>query len=65
MKIFLNILGGLFILVGLVWILQGINVVLGSMMSGHIEYSLLGVIVAGIGVALLVFANRKKKMIQP
>ena len=61
MKIFLNIVGVLFILIGLVWILQGFNVLLGSMMSGHIQYALLGLVAAAIGAGLLFYANRRKK----
>ncbi len=61
MKIALSILGILFILVGVVWILQGINILLGSFMSGHIQYTILGVIVFVVGVVLIAFANRRNK----
>jgi hypothetical protein len=60
MKIVLNILGILLTLVGVVWILQGFNVLLGSMMSGHLQYAALGLVVGAIGIALLVFANRRR-----
>lgn len=60
MKWALRVLGGLLVLVGVLWFLQGINVVMGSMMSGRPEYSLLGVIVAAAGIAMLVFSNRRK-----
>jgi hypothetical protein len=59
MKVVLYILGGLFTLVGVVWILQGLNVLLGSAMSGHIQYAILGLVVAVIGIVLLVFAGRR------
>jgi hypothetical protein len=62
MKWVLNILGVLLILMGLVWILQGINILPGSFMSGHIQYSLLGIIVGAIGVGLIALANRRRKM---
>ena len=60
MKWFLNILGVLLILVGVVWILQGINILLGSFMSGQPLYAVLGIVVAIIGIFLLVFANRRR-----
>ena len=41
MKVILYILGALLTLVGLVLILQGFNILLGSMMSGHIQYAIL------------------------
>lgn len=63
MRIALSILGVLFILIGLVWILQGFNILLGSMMSGHLIYALLGLVVAVIGVALMVYANRRSRVI--
>jgi hypothetical protein len=40
-------------LIGLVWILQGLNVIGGSGMSGHGQYAVLGIIVALIGIWLL------------
>ena len=61
MKWVLNVVGGLLILVGLVWILQGINVLPGSFMSGKLEYSVLGFIVDVVGVLLVLFANRRSR----
>ena len=60
MKWVLNILGVLLILVGIVWILQGINILLGSFMSGQPLYAVLGIMVAIIGAFLLYFANRRR-----
>ena len=62
MKWFLRILGALLTLMGLVWILQGVNVLGGSMMSGHSQYAVLGLLVAAIGIGLLVFSNRRPKI---
>jgi hypothetical protein len=45
--------GALLTLVGLLWILQGVNVVHGSGMSGHGQYAVLGIIVGLIGIWLL------------
>jgi hypothetical protein len=64
MKVLLSVIGVLLILVGLVWILQGVNILLGSMMSGHIQYSILGLVVAVIGVGLLIYANRRPKVMR-
>ncbi len=65
MRIVLNVFGVLLTLLGLVWILQGLNVLLGSMMSGHIQYAILGLVVAIIGIAMLVFANRRPRIAGP
>lgn len=59
MKWILNILGALMALIGIVWILQGLNVLLGSAMSGHLQYSILGLVVAAVGVLLIFLANRR------
>jgi hypothetical protein len=53
-----NILGVLLILIGIVWILQGVNVLPGSFMSGHVQYIFLGAIVDIIGLVMLIYANR-------
>jgi len=60
MKIFLNIVSGLLILVGVGWFLQGINVLPGSIMSGQIQWAIYGGIAFVAGIGLLVFANRYK-----
>ena len=62
MKWVLSVIGGLLILIGLVWILQGINVLPGSFMSGKLEYSVLGFIVDVVGVFLILFANRRARL---
>jgi len=62
MKIVMNILGVLLILVGLVWILQGFNLLLGSFMSGQLLYAVLGLVLAAMGVILLVAANRRREI---
>jgi hypothetical protein len=61
MKWVLNIIGVLLILVGIVWILQGINILPGSIMSGQIQYTYYGLILDLVGIALLVVANRRSK----
>jgi hypothetical protein len=64
MKWFLNILGVLLVLTGLVWILQGVNVLGGSYMSGRIEYSGLGLVALVIGVGLLFWGFARGRAIK-
>jgi hypothetical protein len=47
-------------LIGAVWIAQGTNVLHGSGMSGQGMWAVIGVIVALVGLALLVFAWRAR-----
>jgi hypothetical protein len=61
MKIVLNIVGGLLVLMGTIWFLQGINVLPGSFMTGQIRWAVRGGIAAVVGIALLIMANRKKQ----
>jgi hypothetical protein len=61
MKIFLNIVGVLLLLLGSIWILQGMNVMLGSPMSGQSRWAVRGGILVFAGIAGLVWANRKRK----
>jgi hypothetical protein len=53
-----GIIGVVLIIAGIVWILQGANVMHGSGMSGHGGYAVLGAIVLVIGAALLGWAWR-------
>ena len=61
MKIVVNIVGVLLVLLGCVWILQGMNVMLGSPMSGQVRWAVRGGILVFAGIAALVWANRKRK----
>jgi hypothetical protein len=61
MRIVLNIVGVLLILLGSIWILQGMNVLLGSPMSGQTRWAMRGGILIFAGIAGLVWANRKRK----
>ncbi|MGA7834891.1 MAG: hypothetical protein WCA31_06735 [Acidimicrobiales bacterium] len=46
--------------VGVVWILQGVNVIHGSGMSGHGGYAVLGAVILVIGLALLGSSGRRR-----
>ena len=51
-------LGLVALAVGGLWIGQGVGAVKGSFMTGHSQYTILGVIVAVIGLALIGWALR-------
>lgn len=61
MRIFGNILGGLMIAVGLIWILQGVNILPGSFMTGQIVWAWRGAFAAVIGILLVWLVNRKRR----
>jgi len=61
MKLVLTIIGVILILMGGVWILQGINVLPVGFMAGQTQWALYGTIVAIIGIGLLVFSRRRRK----
>lgn len=48
-----GIIGGLALLLGLVWIGQGLNLLKGSGMSGQPIFALIGLVVAIVGAWLL------------
>jgi len=60
MKYALRVFAILLIVVGTIWVLQGINVLPGSFMTGQIQWAYRGGIAALAGVALLLFAGRRK-----
>jgi hypothetical protein len=61
MKLLLRILSICLILVGIIWILQGINVLPGSFMTGQIQWAYRGAFAAVIGAAILFFTERRRK----
>jgi hypothetical protein len=58
MRIALNIVSALGLLLGSVWILQGITVLPGSFMTGQIEWAIYGGLVVFGALALIRYANR-------
>jgi uncharacterized membrane protein HdeD (DUF308 family) len=46
---------------GVVWFLQGIDVLHGSGMTGHHQYAVLGAVAIVVGAALLVWAERARR----
>ena len=59
MPIALRVLGILFIVVGCVWFLQGINVLPGSFMSGQTKWAVYGSLLAVAGISLVIAARRR------
>jgi hypothetical protein len=61
MRIALNIVGAVLVFVGSVWVLQGVNVLPGSFMSGQMQWAVRGGVAAIAGIALLLWANLKRQ----
>lgn len=60
MRLALNVVGGLCLVVGCIWFLQGINVIPGSFMTGQAKWAVYGGLLAVVGLGLLVVANRRR-----
>ena len=54
------VLGGILVVIGLIWFLQGIGVLGGSAMSGVVLWAIVGPVVALAGVFLIVRGQRSK-----
>ena len=48
------------VVVGGIWTFQGLGYLGGSAMSGQEEWSIIGPLVAGLGVALIIVVTRPK-----
>ena len=59
MRIALYVSGVLFMLMGGIWFLQGINVLPGSFMTGQSKWAVYGVLSLLVGVALVVAGYRR------
>ena len=58
MRLLLNVVGAVISLLGIVWILQGINVLPGSFMTGQIKWAYYGAIALVAGCVMLFAAKR-------
>ena len=62
MKLFGTIVGLLLVLVGIVWILQGANIVGGSVMSGQSQWLYIGIVVALVGAGIVYLLRRRRPL---
>ncbi len=56
----LTILGCLMVLLGGVWVAQGLGVLPGSFMTGDMKWAMYGWILALAGIALVVWSRRRR-----
>lgn len=56
----MNIAGAVLVLFGVIWFLQGINVLPGSFMTGQIQWAVYGAIAVAAGIALLLAARKRR-----
>ncbi|HYW55956.1 MAG TPA: hypothetical protein VE934_03300 [Polaromonas sp.] len=56
-----TIFGVVLILLGVIWMLQGINILPGSFMTGQLQWALYGAICSGAGACIAVFSRRLKR----
>jgi len=61
MRILPRVVGVLMVLIGAIWLLQGINVLTGSPMTGQTRWVVIGAAVAAAGVVLLTRGNRRRQ----
>jgi hypothetical protein len=61
MRLARGVLGSLLILIGAVWVLQGINVLPGSFMTGQTRWAIYGGIAMAGGLVLLFRVPRRPR----
>jgi hypothetical protein len=54
-------LGILLFLMGGVWLLQGLNVFTQGSMAGHSQWTVIGAIVAAVGIVFVLIAATRRK----
>ncbi|TMI71793.1 MAG: hypothetical protein E6H05_12050 [Bacillati bacterium ANGP1] len=62
MRIVGVVAGLLLIAIGVIWILQGINVLPGSFMSGRPGYAVLGLVVTIVGLVIVLRSARRRSV---
>jgi hypothetical protein len=61
MRVIRGVGGVLLVLIGLLWIGQGLGMIGGSVMTGHPIYALLGIVVGLAGLWLVLLAARSPR----
>ena len=58
MKLAQQLFGGALVLIGIIWILQGINILPGSFMTGQTKWAVYGALAVAVGVVLIALARK-------
>ena len=53
-----GIIGAVLSAAGIVWIGQGVGAIHGSFMTGHSQYTVLGVVTLAVGIVMITWAWR-------
>jgi len=61
MKVILIVVGVLLFLIGIVWFLQGNDILPGSFMSGQIQFAIAGIVAVIVGMGLIVYSWRRNR----
>ena len=61
MRISLNVVAVLLIVIGVIWILQGVGILPGSFMTGEMQWAYRGAVALVVGIIIGVVANRRKR----
>jgi hypothetical protein len=61
MRTLLAIAGVLLVLVGLVWLLQGIGILPGSFMTGQLKWAVCGAVSVVAGVLVIAVSRRRSR----
>ena len=60
MRITLYVVGTILVVIGAVWLLQGINVLPGSFMTGQIGWAAYGALAIVVGITILASLRRRR-----
>jgi hypothetical protein len=61
MALVIKIVATVLILIGIVWFLQGINVLPGSFMTGDMKWAVIGAASVVVGVGAWLYAGRRRR----
>ncbi len=62
MRIVLRIVAVILILFGCVWILQGVNILPGSFMTGQVRWAVYGGMAVAVGISLLLAGAKRRSL---
>ena len=60
MRIAFYVAGAVCVVLGCVWLLQGINVLPGSFMTGQMKWAIYGAVMIVVGIGLVIAASRRR-----
>ncbi len=61
MRLLLTIIGAVVTVIGIVFLVQGLGILMGSFMTGQLPWAIVGAVLILVGIGLILYVNNRRE----